>query len=246
MKTDIVEIWRTVKCCDYTYDGLYECSNLGGLRSVDKISQRGFKLKGKSIKPSSVRGYLRCVLHDHYGNRRQFCVHQLIAFTFPEICGNWFEGAQIDHKDGNPQNNCATNLWWCTAKQNANNPITHERLVKRVQSEEFRTHQSEIQIGKKLSDETRLKLSIANKGRISPNKGKTLSDEYKEKIRISCNKIAKKVQQFTTDGEFVAEYDSIRDAARKTNINRTGIKRCCEGDKWYKKSGGFVWKYKAQ
>lgn len=58
--------------------------------------------------------------------------------------------------------------------------------------------------------------------------------------------MAKKVQQFTIDGEFVAEYDSIRDAARKTNINRTGIKRCCEGDKWYKKSGGFVWKYKTQ
>lgn len=47
-------------------------------------------------------------------------VHRLVARAFPEICGEWFEGAQVNHKDENPANNAAWNLEWCTPYYNVN------------------------------------------------------------------------------------------------------------------------------
>lgn len=55
-----------------------------------------------------------------------------VALTFPEICGDYFEGAEIDHKDTDTTNNHPTNLHWVTRSQNALNPITrlHKRAAK--------------------------------------------------------------------------------------------------------------------
>jgi hypothetical protein len=40
-------------------------------------------------------------------------------------------------------------------------------------------------LGKKQSTETKLKISLANKGRKSPNKGGTISEKTKQKIRLA-------------------------------------------------------------
>lgn len=45
-------------------------------------------------------------------------VHKIIAMTFPEICGEMFEGAVVNHKDENPENNSAFNLEFCTNEYN--------------------------------------------------------------------------------------------------------------------------------
>lgn len=48
-----------------------------------------------------------------------------IALTYPELIENeWFEGAQIDHKDTDPTNNHPSNLHWVTQAGNNANPIT--------------------------------------------------------------------------------------------------------------------------
>lgn len=48
-----------------------------------------------------------------------------IALTYPELVENeWFEGAQIDHKDTDPTNNQPSNLHWVTQAGNNANPIT--------------------------------------------------------------------------------------------------------------------------
>lgn len=60
-------------------------------------------------------------------NHRMF-VHKIIALTFPEICGEYKPGAEVDHIDGNPANNSAYNLRWVyTRKENMANPITREK-----------------------------------------------------------------------------------------------------------------------
>ena len=41
---------------------------------------------------------------------------------------------------------------------------------------------------------------------------------------------------------FVAEYESIREAERRTGIDHNNINNCCKGKR--KTAGGFVWKYK--
>lgn len=44
-------------------------------------------------------------------------VHILVAKAFPEICGEWFDGCEVHHKDGDATNNNATNLQIVSKKQ---------------------------------------------------------------------------------------------------------------------------------
>lgn len=54
---------------------------------------------------------------------------------------------------------------------------------------------------------------------------------------------AKKVAQYTKDGDIIKTFGSIADAAYETGIDRSSISRCCSGHKKYKTSGGYVWKF---
>ena len=73
-----------------------------------------------------------------------------IAITYPELVQNeYFDGAEIDHIDGDSLNNRPDNLRWVTPKENTNNPVT-KALV------------SSIRKGKSLSNETKNKISKAN------------------------------------------------------------------------------------
>lgn len=85
------------------------------------------------------------------------------------------------------------------------------------------------------SSETKNKLSICFKGR-------RLSDETKKKMSESRKgKMynAVKVYQFTKEGEFVKEYPSITSAFENTKINITSIHRCI--NKKMHTAGGFKW-----
>ena len=101
------EIWRAVK----NYEGLYEVSNMGNVRSVDHYGySKGHKSKrlfeSKMLTHQKARNTYRVVFNDH----KRHIVSRLVAFAFPEICGEWFEGCQVHHKDLNPANNRADNL----------------------------------------------------------------------------------------------------------------------------------------
>ena len=41
---------------------------------------------------------------------KEIAYHILVAKAFPEICGEWFEGCAVHHKDGNKLNNTPENL----------------------------------------------------------------------------------------------------------------------------------------
>ncbi len=51
-----------------------------------------------------------------------------------------------------------------------------------------------------------------------------------------------KVRQFTLDGEFVNEFDSVSEASKQTGYNKTSIAKVCRRER--KSSGGYHWKYK--
>lgn len=116
---NILEEWRPVA----GWEGLYEVSNCGRVRSLDRTMKNKWgtrtPIKGRIMKTDTVgSGYKRVTLQD--SQRVRLFVHRLVAFAFPEICGEYFEGAQINHKDENPENNAAWNLEWCTVKYNCN------------------------------------------------------------------------------------------------------------------------------
>lgn len=55
------------------------------------------------------------------------------------------------------------------------------------------------------------------------------------------NPMAKKIYQYTKEGEFVAEYDAGAEASRITGVGKSGIKNCACG--LTKSSGGYIWTY---
>lgn len=97
--------------------------------------------------------------------------------------------------------------------------------------------------GEKHSAETRMKISQANKGRSTWAKGQHFTQEHKDRLRESNlykQRHARKVLQMTDSGEIVRVFESIRDAERKTGINRRCIDFCLRGTCMH--AGGYVWK----
>jgi hypothetical protein len=98
-----MENWKDIK----GYEEYYEVSDLGNVRS---------KVSGDLLKPfSGSRKYLSVDL-GYIGKPKRVKLHKLVMETFnPE---GYFKGADIDHKDGNKQNNTFTNLEYVTHAEN--------------------------------------------------------------------------------------------------------------------------------
>lgn len=128
---EIKETWRDIP----GYEGYYQVSNYGRAKSLERIIKRkGYvKLNEHFLKSwCDEDGYeIVNLCKDHKNHFKK--VHRLVAFAFPEICGTYFDGAVVNHKDENPANNCAWNLEWCTVLYNANYGKHNER-VSRAQS----------------------------------------------------------------------------------------------------------------
>lgn len=105
------------------WEGLYEVSDLGDVRSLDRPAKckdpfgREAKrvLYGRVLKKTKdVSGYYRIDMK--YGQRRKNAlVHRLIAMAFIENTEN---KPCINHKDGDKTNNALSNLEWCTHQEN--------------------------------------------------------------------------------------------------------------------------------
>lgn len=105
------EIWKDVK----GYEGLYEISNLGRVRSMYR--QGGGGLLKTSL---SKNGYLTVGLRDKNKSKlsKHMTIHQLLATHFLD---NPYNYQCVDHIDRNRQNNSLINLRWVTYKENATN-----------------------------------------------------------------------------------------------------------------------------
>lgn len=108
----MTEKWKDIK----GYEGLYQVSDLGRVRSLDREDRLGrFKL-GKIKAPcDNGRGYL-CVNLKKDSKQKNKSVHRLVAEAFLPNPDNLPE---INHKDGNKANNQVSNLEWCTRSENA-------------------------------------------------------------------------------------------------------------------------------
>jgi oligoribonuclease NrnB/cAMP/cGMP phosphodiesterase (DHH superfamily) len=102
------------------YEGLYEVSDQGNVRSLDRIiieKNTGKKryLKGKDLSiANSKRGY-RVVVLCKEGVEKMKNVHQLVCEAFAPNPEN---KPCINHKDLNRLNNHLENLEWCTYEEN--------------------------------------------------------------------------------------------------------------------------------
>ena len=115
-----MEEWRLV----VGYEGLYEVSNTGQVRSLDKYDTKGRFLRGKTLKLLECsNGYLLIGLSKN-GIRKVYLVHRLVAEAFIERSDGLYE---VNHKDENKKNNSVDNLEWCSKKYNNNYGTKIER-----------------------------------------------------------------------------------------------------------------------
>lgn len=182
--------------------------------------------KNKWLKPFVYySGHLIFCLIDDCGKRTHKGLHKWIAKAFIPNPHNYDVVHHIDH---NPQNNRIENLMWISKQDH------------------FSLHNS----GKTLSECTKKKISFSKKGKESPLKGKPLSTNHKKKLSeahigksrpdVSEN-LSKAVAQYTKDGELIAVYKSLSEAAEKTNCPVSNISSCCKGKR--KTAKGFIWKF---
>ena len=124
----MTEIWKAVK----GYEGLYEVSNFGNVRSLDRFVKAKndslTKKKGRILVPfyESQKGYYQVSLSKD-GKNKKHRVHRLVALAFLE---NPFNCTDVNHKDEDKTNNNVDNLEWCTRKYNNNYGTKPERTRK--------------------------------------------------------------------------------------------------------------------
>ena len=116
----IEEIWKDVK----NYEGLYEVSNLGRVKSLFKSYIRKHPRSNKYILYKKKERLLNCtknafgypkVLLFKDNKSTHLPVHRLVCQSFLENPNNFI---LVNHLDGNPSNNNVSNLEWCDAFRN--------------------------------------------------------------------------------------------------------------------------------
>ena len=106
-----MEVWKDV----VGYEGLYQVSNHGNVKRILFVNNKCTKPKEKVLKQHVTWNDRIQVDLSKEGKRKMFFVHRLVAIAF---LPNPYNLPQINHIDGNPQNNMLENLEWCNGAYN--------------------------------------------------------------------------------------------------------------------------------
>lgn len=114
--TENSKVWKNVK----GFEGFYQVSNEGDVRSLDRLidgggTQNKRKLKGVLLKGGvSNSGYVKFTLTNS-GKMKYYSGHRLVALNFIPNPNNY---EQVNHIDGDKLNNNVNNLEWCDSFYN--------------------------------------------------------------------------------------------------------------------------------
>lgn len=191
----MAEIWRDIP----EYEGLYQISNLGNIKSQHSNRMSGQK-PGKLLKVTLMKnGYMSLELRMGDTNKRHL-VHRLIAEAFIPNPNN---KPVVNHINGIKTDNRIQNLEWCTQSENIRHAIdTGLRGTSFGPPKGTKPWNT----GKLLSEEHKAKLSKAKLGKPSLKKRKVIdtstgiiydgiqeaADAFGVKYSNMCNKLYKK------------------------------------------------------
>lgn len=84
----------------------------------------------------------------------------------------------------------------------------------------------------------------ACEGEVKEVNGSFFNYNLYQNFMLNRDKRKKKVFQFSNGGEFLKSFDSVAEAALKTNVNKTSIAKCCRGE--YNSAGSYNWEYQSE
>jgi hypothetical protein len=110
-----IEEWKNI----IGFDTQYEISNFGRVRSKNRyvnITEKKQRFyKSKILKQTTQRNGYKCIGLHLNKYVKIFLIHRLVADMF---ILNKEKKTQINHIDGNKNNNNVSNLEWCTCSEN--------------------------------------------------------------------------------------------------------------------------------
>lgn len=111
-----MEIWKSIK----GYEGIYEVSNYGRIKSLSRITSNNRRLKEKIINGGYYPNGYKLVCLRKNGINKNHLIHRLVAEAFILNPNNY---SVVNHLDGNKKNNHVSNLEWCTQSDNLKHAI---------------------------------------------------------------------------------------------------------------------------
>lgn len=118
----IGEIWKDIP----GYEGIYQASQLGRIRSVDRFDSIGRSIKGKVLSYAFCGDDYQGVALCSNAKAKTKYIHHLVYFTFFESIP---KGMEVCHNDGNKENNNIGNLRLDTRKGNEKDKIAHGTIT---------------------------------------------------------------------------------------------------------------------
>lgn len=177
------EFWKDVK----GYEGLYQVSNLGNVRTVQHVTIRkngvSLTVPAKELKPGIDSGGYKLVVLANGSSTRSMRIHRLVADAFVEN-PNPERFTFINHKDEDKLNNVYTNLEWCTNAYNLKYGTAMQRMAEKIR-------------GRTLSKEHCMHISESLRGRVSPMKGRHQTESAKLKISKSMKAYRAKLHRIS-------------------------------------------------
>jgi len=114
------EVWKDIK----SYEGMYQVSDLGRVRSLDRFNSLGRKISGKILSPSSYKGYKGVNLCKN-SIVKYIRLHTLVANAFLKECNY---DKEVNHIDFDRSNNKLSNLEYVTHRENMEHSAKNGRM----------------------------------------------------------------------------------------------------------------------
>ena len=246
------------------FEGLYWITSSGKVISEERLD-RFNRRHGGEIKPLLSGGGYHFVNLYLNGKHYQRKIHRLVAEAFIPNPDNKRE---VDHIDNNKSNNDVSNLRWVTHKENQNNEITRAKMLvdtskyvsqkgsdnpfsRRVKmyslrGEYIRAFDSLAEAGAFVGVGAQQIGRVCSGKRFSSG-GYLWAYDGAPKRAINCTPAhgasnKRPILQLSPDGELIAEYGSVQEAADSLGILACNIIHNAKGEgKTYK---GYKWRYK--
>lgn len=164
-------------------------------------------------------------------------VHRLMAITFLK---NPRSKSQVNHRDGNKENNHISNLEWVTPKEN----IRHYLSLNRKNSLNY-IYEVDVKLVKKLYESGMSQANIARQIKCSKYSLNTLLvSMYTESERKYLYRLSKRKKGISIykNGKLIKDYEFIKDASIDLNISISSIQRMLNGVKKNHKGYTANWK----